>query len=461
MSSTLETTHNLLLIKINSLIDIISIIDNYKIPPIKDRVEKYHNELQDILLNYETGSIKILADYFLTMHDFQTEINRLQSIENKEDVEGFFENIKAEIKKNKADCNKQSDIYFAKYQLFIKKENFVDKINRYYKNIKNIADAIYNPDNSGPTAVNRDKKIESKATSKPQAVPGKTKFINLSSSPVNRCVSCTISADDTLKVKKIFSKYENSTIARSASGNVYNKCDVCLTEMKIIANLSEIVCTECGITERLYGTVLEDEQLYYQEGQRSKHGSYDPSKHCRFWIERIQARESKEIPDSVLQAVRKCIRHNKIRNTEDITYKEIRNYLSQTRNTSYNEHVPLIRKIITGESPAQLTDQELQLIQIHFDKVIRIYDEIKPSNKTNVPYHPYLIYKIIEHILHSKPRDEFYKCKKRMFSIMSCIHLQSRETLIENDKTWRHICDYIPDITYRPTDRNEQYDNVN
>jgi hypothetical protein len=224
--------------------------------------------------------------------------------------------------------------------------------------------------------------------------------------------------------------------------------------MKIIANLSEIVCTHCGITENLYGTVFEDEQFYYQEGQRSKHGSYDPSKHCRFWIERIQARESKDIPDSVIEAVRNCIRRNNIRNKEDITCKEIRKYLSQTRNSGYNEHIPLIRKMIIGISPPQLTDQELQLITIYFDKVIRIYEEIKPNDKINVPYHPYLIYKIIEHILQKKAKNT----KKRINEILSCVHLQSRETLIENDKTWKHICDYIDEIEYKPTDRNDQHD---
>jgi hypothetical protein len=215
---------------------------------------------------------------------------------------------------------------------------------------------------------------------------------------------------------------------------------------------SEMVCTFCGLTETLHGTVLEDEQFYFQEGHRAKHGSYDPSKHCRFWIERIQGRETKDIPEEVLNDIKKCIKDNNIRNIEDITCDSIRNYLSYTNNTSYNKHIPLIRKIITGEPPAQLTDPELQIIQIYFDKVIRIYDDIKPITKTSVPYHPYLIYKILEHILHTKARDEGYKSRERIIKVMSCIHLQARDTLIENDKMWKKICDYIVDIKYRPTD---------
>lgn len=414
MSGTLETTNNLILIKIKSLRDVASIIYKCDIIP-KIKISDIISDLQEISNDYEMGSIKILSDYFLLMHNYQA------SQADQTDELNQINKANANNLKNTYLSN--NDKYYAKYQTFIKKENFVGKIDRYYKTLKNMIPILKNQPKSQP-------KSQSKSQIKD--------FIS--------------------QIKSIFSVYENSTIVHTIHNNVYNKCNKCAREMKIIANLSEIVCSFCGITETLYGTVFEDEQFYYQEGQRSKHGSYDPSKHCRFWIERIQAKESKEIPDKVLEAVKKCIRYNNIRNKEDITCKEIRKYLSQTRNSSYNEHIPLIRKIITGESPAQLTDQELLSITVYFDKVIRIYEDIKPITKTNVPYHPYLIYKIIEHILVKKKPKDFQESKKRIMSILSCIHLQSRETLIENDKTWKEICEYIEEIEYSPTDRNDQYE---
>ena len=65
------------------------------------------------------------------------------------------------------------------------------------------------------------------------------------------------------------------------------------------------------------------------------------------------------------------------------------------------------------------------------------------NNKTNTIYYPYIIYKILEAILSSG---------NRKYLILECIHLQSRETLIVNDKIWEKICKYI-DITYIPTDK--------
>jgi len=391
---TLEIINNLILVKAKSLNDIACIIQNCNITSVNTKIDIFITAIQEISDDYEMGSVKIISDYF-------QEIQRFQESE--------------ELRKGKGDKDahiSKLNQYFNDYQIFIKRENFIGKIERYYNTIKNLVNTLTKMKNSVIL-----------------------EYIN--------------------DIKTGFMIYESFTLTENSNNISYNKCPKCQKGMKIISNMSEMVCEMCGITENLYGTVFEDDQFYFQEGNRSKTGSYDPGKHCRFWIERIQARESKEIPDPVLVKIRECIKHNKIRNVDEISCKEIRKYLSQTRNSIYNEHVPLIRKLITGKSPEPLLEEEVQLITIYFDKVIRVYEEIKPDTKTNVPYHPYLIYKIIEHILHKKPPIEFQKCKKRILNTLSCIHLQSRETLINNDNTWSEICDNIEEITYRPTDSNK------
>lgn len=404
MSSTLETTNNLINIKLQSLREITNILLGFHDEIYLMNINKISQELQIISNDYEMGSIKILSDYFLIIRKYQNSM----AIDGGKDAHLKDVHLKDLY-------IKQRDTQFSKYQTFIKKENIVDKIDRYYKSLKNIVTII---------------------------IKSKNNFIK----------------NDQDRIRSIFSTYENSTIIRHIPNISNNKCDKCSREMKIISNLSEILCTYCGITETLYGTVFEDEQFYYQEGQRTKHGSYDPSKHCRFWIDRLQAKETKEIPDTVLNSIRNYIKHNKIRNVTDITCKELREYLKQTHNSKYNEHIPLIRKLITGEAPAQLTDHELQLLTIYFDKVTRVYDDIKPVSKNNVSYHPYFIYKIIEHILIIKKPNEYRNSKKRLNSVLSCIHLQAQDTLIENDKIWKEICNEIDEIEYKPTDRNDQYD---
>jgi hypothetical protein len=375
MSGTIETTNNNIVIKINA---ITQLLDIFKKESILVDI-KIINRVADIKEEYEMGSINILSEYFLISDNYRHAVN---------------ENDKTNLIKDK-------ELYFTKYQSFIRKDNFISKLDRILHTIK-------------------------------------------------KYITETLDKITIHEIHTILKSYNNSTINKNIKEVVYEIC-TCSTKMDIDPIASTLICKSCGLTKELFGTVFEDEQFYYQEGQRTKHGTYDPSKHCRFWVERIQARETTEIPEIVITDIKKCIVQDKIKNRNHINCTQIRKYLRQTRNSKYNEHVPLIRKLITGITPPQLTDYEMQLIHIYFDKVIHIFDEIKPPEKTNCPYHPYFIYKIIEQIF-DKDLNNIRKLK-----ILSCIHLQSRETLICNDVIWSPICDRITEFAYIPTDRNSQY----
>jgi len=385
MTGTIEKTNNIICEKINSLKKLLNMfIDNSL------KIEKcYEKELNDIEQKYRFGSIKVLTDYYELMNNYN---------EN-------FRGNKSDTDKNKFISDKSE--YFQQYQIFIRKQNFISKLDRLYNIFKNKIQILLQKNNI--------------------------------------CIKNNVDI-----IKNIFHTYENNIINKTISRVKYDICPNCSINMNVLSSQSELICKNCGFTETLYGTVFEDEQFFYQEGQRTKHGSYDPSKHCRFWVDRIQARETTEIPKKVIDDIKKSLKVS-IGNIDDITCRLIRKFLRRTQNSKYNEHIPLIRKIITGITPPQLTDEELQLINIYFDKVIKIYEDIKPSNTINCFYHPYFIYKIIEHLLKNGS-------KMRLAKILQCIHLQSRETLIKNDKIWKKICEHITEIEYVPTDRNSQYD---
>ena len=104
------------------------------------------------------------------------------------------------------------------------------------------------------------------------------------------------------------------------------------------------------------------------------------------------------------------------------------------------------KKKITNKEFVQLSDHERKLISNYFGIVIQIFNTIKPQNVFNSPYHPFFIYKIIEQLLKG---DENIA---RKTEILSCIHLQSRETLIRGDLIWKQICSNIKEFIYLPTD---------
>jgi hypothetical protein len=232
-------------------------------------------------------------------------------------------------------------------------------------------------------------------------------------------------------------------------GRIPFKVATCGTVMEIFPSTSELICPCCGETSDLVATVFEDTQFYSQEGKRSKHGCYDPTRHCKFWVSRIQARESREAADisSVcLKAVAKCARRDLITDGRLLTCIQIRSYLKETHFTEYNDHVPLIKKRITGITPPQLTTGELRKLYNYFDKSVNAFELVKPHGKSNTMYYPYIIYKILDNVL---------KDGNRKNKILECIHLQSRDTLITNDHSWSLICAAVVGLNYRPTDRNE------
>ena len=253
------------------------------------------------------------------------------------------------------------------------------------------------------------------------------------------------------KLKQFFNNFDKINInINYEETNSTLKCNSCNDEMIISTRMSEKICNTCGFTEPLFGVISNEEQIYggNNEAQKPKHGKYDPTKHCKYWLDCIQAEEKREIPEKLINKLLFRIKQDD-QIISNISCEMYRKYLKDIGQTRFNDHVPLIRKLISGISPPQLTDTEKKLVSIYFTKIVHIFNRIKPNinsnNKSNCPYHPYFIYKIIEHLL----KDNNQKIRKK--EILSCIHLQSRETLIDNDIIMSMICKYIPEIKYKPT----------
>lgn len=248
-------------------------------------------------------------------------------------------------------------------------------------------------------------------------------------------------------LNKYIQIYKQANINRKV---LYRNTNICTCEGSLETNTSksEKQCKACGRIVNLYGMTCEEEQ-YSTNGIRNKHGTYDPVKHFRIWIGRIQAHESKKtIPRILIVNIIKRVREDKLV-SKQVTCELIRKYLQILKKSSYNDYIPLIRRMVTGISPPPLTEMEMKQLEIYFKRVINIFNQVKPSNKQNFPYHPYFIYKII---------DQVIKKSARKTKILSCIHLQARMTLIANDKIWKKICEKMPsEFKYTSTDPSKYH----
>ncbi len=225
----------------------------------------------------------------------------------------------------------------------------------------------------------------------------------------------------------------------------YEVCK-CGTKMDVVPELSELHCPACLEIQTIIGAVFRDDQFYPQEGQKTKHGGYDPARHYRVWIERLQARESKVFSDSVLKKIEYVLnRDNYDRKT--LSCENMREILkdSKVAATSLYDHAPLLVKMFGGPSPPALSFHEYKTLSTRFSKAMSLYDVVNPDSN-NKPYYPYFIYKIIEHEFRYDPDK---------LRLLDSIHLQSRETVIKNDKSYEQMCRLAhPDdgLVYTPTD---------
>lgn len=224
---------------------------------------------------------------------------------------------------------------------------------------------------------------------------------------------------------------------------VYEYCE-CGGKMNVAVNNNEYICHSCGTVTTVYNDNTDGYGGYSDKSNRI--GNYDPSRRCKFWVDRIQGCENTDIPPECITAVTHCIHRDNLKNNTIILCVQIREYLKETGFSAYNDNVVLIRKIITNYTPPALTDTELHILSHIFNKVITIFDDVKANDKSNSPYYPYLVGKILHSVLPPGIR------RRR---ILECIHMQSNTTLIANDKLMKKICKHIPEIKYIPTIKSE------
>lgn len=450
--STLDNINENIIIKINIIKKISSyLLSDFNLCNLYDSsdgiikrniniLKSKYNDVLDKISLYEINSILFLTEYYKIFNniDIIDEYN-----ENKRNIynDSIFLLSDNNLLLNNNDLLELKDIYYSNYYnykkfkyIFKKATSNLDnkqKTKYIYKNFNmflSIND-IYG------TFDNFIDYVESFLTIYKDLLQDRLESNNIDSVKIYKDI--LISINQFKKTKLLYNINELS----------YDICD-CGTKMTIQTNTSELLCVKCGYINTLVGSVYEDSMFFMQVENRYQHGKYDPSRHCKFWIERIQAKENTVIDKSVIEKIENCIKKDKIKNTKNISVKQFRMYLKQTKLSKLNDHIPLIKKIISGYIPPQLDHKELHLLFNYFDKATKTYEVIKPKEKKNSLYYPFLIYKILDLIIDDEEKKN---------GLLSCIHLQSYETLIDNDKIWKSICEHNDNFVYKPTNKHDLY----
>jgi hypothetical protein len=243
-----------------------------------------------------------------------------------------------------------------------------------------------------------------------------------------------------------------------AEGPGFERCPACGGGTSPDAARSELRCLdpECGAIRELVGTVFDGSQFYSQEGQKAKSGAFNPNRYYEYWITRIQALEPDEVlgdrndpentqGEKLLATLRQMVlRDRAILRLLDLY--QVREMLSEIGRADLNRNIPLILKKLTGVGPPQLPEEVLVRAEVLFSKAIEVSERIRPSDRDNRKYYPSYIHRILDHLL---PPDDL-KSRRIFFYI----YVQGADTVAANDAEWALICEELPELTYRPTDRH-------
>lgn len=258
---------------------------------------------------------------------------------------------------------------------------------------------------------------------------------------------------DNAELQQLFKQYNDAPIDMNVAKIDYKKCPNCGQKMELDEPRSEMRCKEkeCNYALVLTGLMYDEKHMYTTDGGLAKRGVYETSRHCRYHLDRILAIKKPNIPDEVIGPGGKIdvwLQANNIKYLKLVTCPQYRQCLKDIGETTYNEHIPYIRQVKSNVSPERLHYSEMRSLYNYFEQCVVVCKKLTTDEHSNLKYYPYFIYKIIENIL-SDPKDE-----RRLRSIIQCIHFQTTSTLVNNDKIWKIICDNIPDLVFKKTDKN-------
>lgn len=202
-------------------------------------------------------------------------------------------------------------------------------------------------------------------------------------------------------------------------------CDKCNIPMIILASEALLGCPQCSRT-RLYIQATSSRIAYGEEVEFASF-SYKRQTHFQEWIVAFQAKETTEVPESVLNQVMDLLYTNKkIKHVSKINQKKVKEALKELRLRKYYERAPQITSRITGILPPRMTPFQEEQCKLMFAAIQVPFNIHCPPERTNFLSYGYCLYKFCELLGY----DQFLPC----FTL-----LKGKEKLATMDKIYRKI----------------------
>jgi hypothetical protein len=150
--------------------------------------------------------------------------------------------------------------------------------------------------------------------------------------------------------------------------------------------------------------------------------------HFKEILSQFQAKETTQIPQDVMDKIKKRIKKERIQDlATEINYEKMREILKKLKCTNFYEHVPYILNRINGKTAPVMSREVEERLRFMFKEIQSSFIKHCPKNRSNFLSYSYVLYKFCELL----ELDSYLQC----FPL-----LKNRDKLYNQDKIWEKIC---------------------
>lgn len=225
-------------------------------------------------------------------------------------------------------------------------------------------------------------------------------------------------------------------------------CEHCnkVGTLAIDVRQAQQVCTSCGDVTPWHDERGAAAQHRWLGTSVMKGGSYSYKRqnHLFSWILRIQAKESTAVPEEHMAAVRGELEKMQLSCSDPtkVTPKRVRAILKKLKLPKYYNSVHMIRYLVCGHRPPQMTEEQEREVMSMFDDVVDIYTTLQKRGvvkRSNMLSYSYTLMKMLE--LLGPEYDKF---------LPQLTLLKHRERLRDQEEIWRLVCEASGEFLEQP-----------
>ena len=214
----------------------------------------------------------------------------------------------------------------------------------------------------------------------------------------------------------------------------FGNCPSCDKEM--LLNETFLDCPSCGYRDAI---LIDSEKPSYKDPPREMvYYAYKKINHFNEWLAQFQAKETTEIPISVLEQIRTELKKDHISDMAKLKTSKLKDVIKKLKLSKYYDHIPHVLARLKGVTAPVLSREVEEKLRFMFKEIQFSFVNHCPKKRSNFLSYSFVLYKFCELL----ELDDFLPC----FPL-----LKSHEKLYMQDKIWKKICEdmrweFIPTV---------------